>query len=45
MANDLSLPDTFGPLPSAFAGVAFSNDELGAGVASSYAVMGIKGKV
>lgn len=45
MANDLSLPDTFGPLPSAFAGAAFSNDELGAGVASSYAVMGIKGKV
>lgn len=45
MANDLALPASFGILPSAFVGAAGSNDELGAGIASSYGVMGFKGKV
>lgn len=45
MANDLALPASFGKPPAAFNGAPFSNDELGAGIAASYAVMGIKGKV
>jgi len=45
MANELTLPAGFGPLPAAFAGDTGSNDDLGAGVASSYAVVGYRGKV
>lgn len=45
MANDIALPKGFGPVSSVFAGKAGSNDELGAGVASSYAIMGFRGKV
>lgn len=45
MSTELTLPEGFGKVPAAFAGAAFTNDELGAGVAASYAVMGIKGKV
>jgi len=46
MSTDLTLPKGFGPLPSTFAGhSAGANDELGQGVASSYAVMGYRGKV
>ncbi len=45
MANDLALPASFGKPPASVVGANFSNDELGAGVSASYAVMGIKGKV
>jgi len=45
MSNDLSLPNGFGAVSSAFGGNKSSNDELGAGVASSYGIIGIKGKV
>ena len=45
MGTEVALPAGFGPLPAAFAGVALSNDEFGQGVASSYGIMGYKGKV
>lgn len=45
MGTELSLPKGFGAVSSVFGGAAASNDELGAGVASSYGVMGYKGKV
>lgn len=45
MAQDLALPAAFGKPPANVGGAAFGNDELGAGVSASYAVMGIKGKV
>lgn len=45
MATDITLPKGFGAVSSVFAGKPFSNDELGAGVASSYAIMGFRGKV
>lgn len=46
MSNEIALPPGFGPLPSVFQGQASSvNDELGAGVASSYSIMGYRGKV
>lgn len=45
MSTELALPASFGPLSSAFGGTQSANDELGAGVASSYAIMGFKGKV
>lgn len=45
MSNDLSLPSGFGAVSSAFGGNKSTNDELGAGVASSYGIIGIKGKV
>lgn len=45
MSTDLTLPKGFGPLPAAFAGSAAANDELGQGIAPSYAVMGFRGKV
>jgi hypothetical protein len=45
MANEISFPKGFGALPSVFAGAHASNDELGAGVASSYGIIGYKGKV
>lgn len=45
MANDLTLPAAFGKLPDAFKGAPTTNDELGAGVAASYGVVGYRGKV
>lgn len=45
MSTDLTLPKGFGPVPAAFAGDASVNDELGQGIAPSYAVMGYRGKV
>ena len=45
MGTELSLPKGFGAVSSVFGGQAATNDELGAGVASSYGVMGYKGKV
>lgn len=45
MSNQLTLPKGFGQLPSVFSGQASANDELGAGVMSSYGVIGYRGKV
>jgi hypothetical protein len=46
MSTDLTLPKGFGPVPAAFAASAGTpNDDLAGGVASSYAVMGYRGKV
>ena len=45
MANDLSLPASFGKAPAAYAAGVSSNDDLGAGVSSSYGVLGYRGKV
>ena len=45
MANELTVPRNFGPVSSVFAGAQATNDELGAGVASSYGIIGYKGKV
>lgn len=45
MSTDLTLPAGFGALPKAFAGTTVSNDELGNGIAASYAVVGFRGKV
>jgi len=46
MSNEIALPPGFGPLPTVFQGQSSSvNDELGAGVASSYSIMGYRGKV
>lgn len=46
MGTELSLPAGFGAVSGVFGGAAAgSNDELGAGVSSSYGVMGYKGKV
>jgi len=45
MASELTLPKSFGKLPEAFKGIPIVNDALGAGVGSSYAVMGYRGKV
>ena len=45
MGTEVSLPKGFGAVSSVFGGQAATNDELGAGVSSSYGVMGYKGKV
>lgn len=45
MGQELTLPASFGTPPKAFAGQKGANDELGAGVASSYGIVGYKGKV
>jgi hypothetical protein len=47
MSTDLTLPKNFGKVPAAFANseAAAVNDELGQGVAASYAVTGYRGKV
>ena len=45
MSTELSLPKGFGAVSSVFGGNKAANDELGAGVASSYGIIGIKGKV
>ena len=45
MGTEISLPKGFGAVSSVFGGAAATNDELGASVASSYGVMGYKGKV
>jgi hypothetical protein len=45
MGTEISLPQGFGAVAGVFAGTQATNDELGAGVASSYGVMGYKGKV
>lgn len=45
MGTELALPKSFGPLSSVFAGQHASNDELGQGIASSYGIVGYRGKV
>lgn len=45
MSKQLTLPSNFGAVAALFAGQQQANDELGAGVQSSYGVMGYKGKV
>lgn len=45
MSTEIALPKGFGAVSSVFAGTGAKNDELGAGVASSYGIMGYKGKV
>lgn len=45
MSTELSIPAGFGSLPAAFAGKTGANDELGAGIASSYGIIGYRGKV
>ncbi len=45
MGTELALPKSFGPLSSIFAGQHASNDELGQGIASSYGIVGYRGKV
>lgn len=46
MSTELTLPKGFGAVSSVFGGAPQgSNDELGAGVSSSYGVIGYKGKV
>lgn len=45
MANDVTVPQNFGPISSVFQGHQGVNDELGQGVASSYGIVGYKGKV
>lgn len=45
MGTEVSLPKGFGAVSSVFGGANTANDELGQGVASSYGVMGYKGKV
>lgn len=44
MGTELALPKNFGAAPSIFAGQA-ANDELGSGIASSYGIVGYRGKV
>lgn len=45
MSNALALPAGFGAPSKVFAGQPSDNDELGAGVQSSYGVIGYRGKV
>lgn len=45
MSTELTLPSGFGAVSSVFGSQPKTNDELGAGVASSYGIMGYKGKV
>jgi hypothetical protein len=45
MSTEIALPKGFGAVSGVFAGTQQGNDELGAGVASSYGVVGYKGKV
>lgn len=45
MGTELALPKGFGAVSSVFAGQQGSNDELGQGVASSYGIVGYRGKV
>ena len=45
MATEIALPKGFGAVSNVFGGSQAKNDELGAGVNSSYGVMGYKGKV
>ena len=45
MSQELTLPANFGAVSKHFAGASRPNDDLGSGVASSYGVIGIKGKV
>lgn len=45
MGTELSLPQGFGAVSQVFGGGAGTNDELGAGVNSSYGIVGYKGKV
>jgi hypothetical protein len=45
MANEITIPQGFGAVSTVFSGAAGTNDELGAGVASSYGIVGYKGKV
>lgn len=45
MGTELALPKNFGAVSSIFAGTMGGNDELGSGIASSYGIVGYRGKV
>jgi hypothetical protein len=45
MGTELALPKNFGNVSKIFANQQASNDELGSGVASSYGIIGYRGKV
>lgn len=45
MGTELALPKGFGAVSSIFAGQHATNDELGQGIASSYGIVGYRGKV
>lgn len=45
MGTELALPKNFGAVSKLFANQQASNDELGSGIASSYGIVGYRGKV
>ena len=45
MSNAVTIPANFGAVSNVFGGSEAPNDELGAGVSSSYGIIGYKGKV
>lgn len=45
MSTQIALPKGFGPVASVFRSQQAGNDELGAGIASSYGIIGYRGKV
>lgn len=45
MGTELALPKNFGAVSSVFANQHVANDELGQGIASSYGIVGYRGKV
>lgn len=45
MGTELALPKNFGAVSSVFANQHAANDELGQGIASSYGIVGYRGKV
>lgn len=45
MGTELALPKNFGNVSKIFANQQASNDELGSGIASSYGIVGYRGKV
>jgi len=45
MSTELALPSSFGTPPAILSGQQGANDELGSGIASSYGIVGYRGKV
>lgn len=45
MSTEIMIPQGFGAAPKVLSGVKVNNNEYGAGVAASYAIIGYKGKV
>ncbi len=45
MSTEIALPSSFGQAASVFQGMTVKNDDLSAGVAASYGIIGFKGKV